>query len=130
MNIGEYIINKDRTYLGIILYVNENSIIAQSRGIKNIINTVDEFDSSNNIIDLIRVGDIVNGYTIEKITTDVISGRKKLLTGHWQYNFQGDGTLLQFYNEDIISVETKEMSMSNSYDIKSLEVEYEENSSF
>lgn len=117
---GKFIISKNRLIIGKIVEINEPEqylfILSDSRfnniikvGFDNILKCVDE------LIDLVEVKDIVNGYTIEKITQDVISKKKKLLTGHWDYNWQGDGTLLQFYNEDIQTIETKERFENDCY---------------
>ena len=70
------------------------------------------------LIDIVKENDIVNGYTVEQITVDSINGKKKLLTGHWDHNWQGDGTLLQFYNEDIKTIETKERIEQDCYYIE------------
>lgn len=120
LNEGKFIISKNRLIIGKIVEINEPEqylfILSDSRfnniikvGFDNILKCVDE------LIDLVEVKDIVNGYTIEKITQDVISKKKKLLTGHWDYNWQGDGTLLQFYNEDIQTIETKERFENDCY---------------
>lgn len=117
---GKFIISKNRLIIGKIVEINEPEqylfILSDSRfnniikvGFDNILKCVDE------LIDLVEVKDIVNGYTIEKITQDVISKKKKLLTGHWDYNWQGEGTLLQFYNEDIQTIETKERFENDCY---------------
>lgn len=70
------------------------------------------------IWDVLRVGDFVNGYRIEKIEKDVMNGKPKILTGHWDYNWQGDGTLLQFYEEDIEDIMTYEQYSINCWEFK------------
>lgn len=60
------------------------------------------------LVDLVKVGDYVNGYRIVKIRIDPFNNKKQLFTEHWEYNWQGDGTLLVFYDEDIKIVTTKE----------------------
>lgn len=114
LEIGKFVISKCRIHIGQITDIDyekeEVKLLEKSNvgifEIKMLYDWILKCDSE--VINLIEIGDIVNGYTIEKITQDVISGKKKLLTGHWKYNFQGDGTLLQFYNEDIKRIITKE----------------------
>lgn len=60
------------------------------------------------LIDVIGVGDYVNGYLIVQRTVDVISKKKKLLTTQWYDIGFGDKALMQFYNEEIETVLTKE----------------------
>lgn len=114
LEIGKFVISKGRLHIGQIIDIDyEKEEVKLSIG-----SNVGRFETKmsydwilkcdSEVINLIEIGDIVNGYTIEEITQDVISGKKKLLTGHWKYNFQGDGTLLQFYNEDIKRITTKE----------------------
>ena len=122
--INKYVISKNRLTIGRILEIHPDKktitmavntnigMLEVPIGMDNILQCEKE------LIDLIKVGDIVNGYTVEKITFDVISKRKKLLTGHWDYNWQGDETLLQFYNEDIKTIETKERIEQDCYYIE------------
>ena len=65
---------------------------------------------SKNIIDLIEVGDYVNGEKIEQITTD--SGYKKYYT-------TGFGVYDEYDNESVIhSILTKEQYEANCYKVK------------
>lgn len=114
LEIGKFAISKCRIHIGQIIdidYEKEEVKLLEESNV-GIFETRMLYDwilkCDSEVINLIEIGDIVNGYTIEEITQDVISGKKKLLTGHWKYNFQGDGTLLQFYNEDIKRITTKE----------------------
>lgn len=72
---------------------------------------------SKNIIDLIEVGDYVNGHLIVKIRIDPFTKKKQLFTEHWEYNWQGDGTLVVFYDEDIKTILTQESYMANCYKV-------------
>ena len=119
--INKYVISKNRLTIGRVLEIHSDKktitmavntnigMLEVPIGMDNILQCEKE------LIDLIKVGDIVNGYTIEQITVDSINGKKKLLTGHWDHNWQGDGTLLQFYNEDIKTIETKERIEQDCY---------------
>ena len=61
------------------------------------------------IIDVIKEGDYVNGHFIVKKVNDVINGRPKLLTNDWEESGGfGDMALLQFYNEEISTIVTRE----------------------
>lgn len=122
MEINDYVISKNRLVIGQITEIfkaNEQAKICVDRksniiipiGMNNILK------SSPNIIDLIDKGDLVNGYIIVDKIIDPISNRTKLITEHNIYNWQGDGSLLQFYNEDIETVLTKEKINDENYKV-------------
>ena len=122
--INKYVISKNRLTIGRILEIHPDKktitmavntnigMLEVPIGMDNILQCEKE------LIDIVKENDIVNGYTIEQITVDSINGKKKLLTGHWDHNWQGDGTLLQFYNEDIKTIETKERIEQDCYYIE------------
>lgn len=122
--INKYVISKNRLTIGRILEIHSDKktitmAVNTNIGMLEVPIAMDNIlDCKRELIDLIQVGDIVNGYTIEQITVDGINGKKKLLTGHWDHNWQGDGTLLQFYNEDIKTIETKERIEQDCYYIE------------
>lgn len=120
MEINDFVISKNRLVIGQIteifkaneqakICVNRKSNIIIPIGMNNILK------SSSNIIDLIDKGDLVNGYIIVDKIVDPISNRTKLITEHNIYNWQYDGSLLQFYNEDIETVLTKEKINDENY---------------
>lgn len=120
MEINDFVISKNRLVIGQIteifkaneqakICVNKKSNMIIPIGMNNILK------SSANIIDLIDKGDLVNGYIIVDKIVDPISNRTKLITEHNIYNWQGDGSLLQFYNEDIETVLTKEKINDENY---------------
>lgn len=120
MEINDYVISKNRLVIGQIteifkaneqakICVDKKSNIIIPIGMNNILK------SSPNIIDLIDKGDLVNGYIIVDKIIDPISNRTKLITEHNIYNWQYDGSLLQFYNEDIETVLTKEKISDENY---------------
>lgn len=120
MEINDYVISKNRLVIGQIteifkaneqakICVDKRSNIIIPIGMNNILK------SSPNIIDLIDKGDLVNGYIIVDKIVDPISNRTKLITEHNIYNWQYDGSLLQFYNEDIETVLTKEKINDENY---------------
>lgn len=69
------------------------------------------------LIDLVKEGDYVNGHLIVKIRIDPFNNKKQLFTEHWEYNWQGDGTLLVFYENDIKTIVTKELFKSTEYKV-------------
>lgn len=77
----------------------------------------DSVEASHNIIDLIEVGDYVNGYKIVAIEQDYFNGKLVLITEKWETNWQGDRSLVMFHNEDICSVLTKEQYEKMSYKV-------------
>lgn len=122
--INKYVISKNRLTIGRILeiYLDKKTIIMAVNTNIGMLEVPIAFDNilqcEKELIDIVKENDIVNGYTIEQITVDSINGKKKLLTGHWDHNWQGDGTLLQFYNEDIKTIETKERIEQDCYYIE------------
>lgn len=122
--INSYVISKNRLTIGRILEIHpENNEILMAVntniGMLEVPIAMDNIlDCKKELIDLIQIGDVVNNYTIEQISVDGVNGKKKLLTGHWDHNWQGDGTLLQFYNEDIKTIETKERIIQDCYYIE------------
>ena len=122
--INKYVISKNRLTIGRILEIHPDKktitmAVNTNIGMLEVPIAMDNIlDCKRELIDLIQVGDVVNSYTIEQITVDSINGKKKLLTGHWDHNWQGDGTLLQFYNEDIKTIETKERIEQDCYYIE------------
>ena len=120
MEINDFVISKNRLVIGQIteifkaneqakICVDKKSNIIIPIGMNNILK------SSSNIIDLIDKGDLVNGYIIVDKIVDPISNRTKLVTEHNIYNWQYDASLLQFYNEDIETVLTKEKINDENY---------------
>lgn len=69
---------------------------------------VDDFKTSPNIIDLIEVGDYVNGIYIDTIEKE----QKRV----WHTSCYGDDDIV-FYNNDIKSIVTKEMYSSIEYKV-------------
>ena len=122
--INKYVISKNRLTIGRILEIHPykktiTMAVNTNIGMLEVPIAMDNIlDCKKELIDLIQIGDVVNSYTIEQITVDSINGKKKLLTGHWDHNWQGDGTLLQFYNEDIKTIETKERIEQDCYYIE------------
>ena len=77
------------------------------------IKTTDIIKHSKNIIDLIEVGDYVNGYKVrgktnEKVVVDYYCYSEELAGGNW----------LTFYKANIISIVTKEQFASMEYKVK------------
>jgi len=104
IKVGEYCRYDDGTIIKVVeeeesLY---NYLLKDKKGL---------FKHSPNIIDLIEVGDYVNGEIIDQIQND---RNPKLI---WHLSSYGDDDLA-FKNEDIETVATKEMMESISYKVK------------
>lgn len=85
----------------------------------------DEFKTSHNIIDLIEVGDYVNGYLIDYIDTArrfLRSERPYRENSSWYKDLEEKGKdynmCLDFKNEDIKSIVTKEMFFNAEYRVE------------
>lgn len=110
IEIGEWVRLKDGRIRQFKKYL-EGNIVELTRPY-NVARITDVVKHSKNIIDLIELGDYVNGHLIVKIRIDPFNNKKQLFTEHWDYNWQGDGTLLVFYDEDIKTIVTKEQFSS------------------
>ena len=125
LNVGDYVRTKNgiigkiqsKNYIGysdwIIdnLYYNFDEIIDDwTCGIKE----YDVIKSSSNIIDLIEVGDYVNGKKVTKINLDRnIDKRKRILCEDLHFDYLDE----MYINEDIKSIVTKEQFESMEYKI-------------
>lgn len=69
--------------------------------------------SSPNIIDLIKIGDYVNGIKITSISDD---NKGKYVFGYGKEGMEGE---MWFYNDDIKSIVTKEQFESMQYNLES-----------
>ena len=72
---------------------------------------------SSNIIDLIEVGDWVNTYKILEIGIDPFNQKKILSTDCMEIGAFGDRSLIQFHNEDIKSIVTREQFELAKYEV-------------
>ena len=107
MNIGDYI----RTFNGEIGKIVSEGIIHYKNhrddygSLKNINKAKIIMKSSSNIIDLIEVGDYVNGYLVTDISLDSYNN-KIIFVG--QRKIEESGYYKSYYNNQIKSVVTKE----------------------
>ena len=69
----------------------------------------DNFKTSDNLIDLIEVGDYVNGYLVTRICVDEETNKKY---------FNLYGSISEWENEDIKSIVTKEQFESVKYEVE------------
>ena len=115
IEVGEYVRTKTG-YIGIVENINDfrppEAKICVDFNVPDLIflGKTDIIKHSKNIIDLVEVGDYVNGEKIEQITTD--SGYKK-------YHTTGFGLYDEYDNENVIhSILTKEQYEANCYKVK------------
>lgn len=74
---------------------------------------------SKNIIDLIEVGDYVNGERVFKIEKDpFVKGQTNIYFNRDEVNYWGDRSLSQITDKDIKSILTKEQFESMKYEVK------------
>ena len=79
----------------------------------------EEIKTSHNIIDLIEVGDYVNGEKVIRIDKNpFIKGQINLWTNTTTSNYWGDISLSPIIEKDIKSIVTKEQFESMSYKVK------------
>ena len=101
MKVGDYV----RTKKGTIYQFNSTSSKALSGAKKYMVK------SSPNIIDLIEVGDYVNGKRVNRVIHEDICGDELL---DYQHIFVGDK---EIYEEDIKSIITKEQFLKMEYKV-------------
>ena len=76
------------------------------------------YKASHNIIDLIEVGDYVNGVRVERIDKDpFIKGQINLWTNEIMSNYWGDISLIPIRDKDIKSILTKEQFSQIEYKV-------------
>lgn len=121
IEIDEYIRNK-AGYIGKVKkiiepdeYMNEKYYCCETTMASEYRSQIVEHSKSK--VDLIKEGDYVNGHLIVKIRIDPFNNKKQLITEHWDYNWQGDGTLLVFYDEDIKNILTHEQYLENCFEV-------------
>lgn len=117
MKIGDYIRTKqwgiakvNRIYLGKCSQIknNHNRLTHHFEQIG---------ETSPDIIDVIEVGDLVNGYLIVGIGIDPFNKKKILRTSVDRCDCWGDRSLVQFHNEDIEIVVTREQLKDCKYEV-------------
>lgn len=124
IEVGEYVRTPEEGYIGKLVEHIENALnyykIDVGREIIHCDNLRDNYiysrdgfglKHSKKLIDLIEVGDYVNGEIIDQIQND---RNPKLI---WHLSSYGDDDMA-FKNEDIETVVTKEMMESISYQVK------------
>lgn len=79
----------------------------------NIIHKDNIITSDNNIINLVQVGDLVNGYKV----IEIIKNNRKKKPSTMVYCEYGDN-IIGFYNEDIKNVITKDQYRLINYEVK------------
>lgn len=117
IEVGEYIRDKEGNITKIIntlslfkdveLYLGEDGYHYSDNAIKN---------HSKNIIDLIEVGDYVNGYKVEEVMEEMGTWKRFLeMTLNYTNKEIGDCTIRE--DKDIKTILTKESYMANCYEV-------------
>lgn len=117
IEVGEYIRDKEGNITKIIntlslfkdveLYLGEDGYHYSDNAIKN---------HSKNIIDLIEVGDYVNGYKVEEVMEEMGTWKRFLeMTLNYTNKEIGDCTIRE--DKDIKTILTKESYMANCYKV-------------
>lgn len=123
IEVGEYVrINKSSRFLGIgkVLKIVSNTIYVKmylSLPISFSYEEIKGYKHSKYPIDLIEVGDYVNGYRVVDIMEDMETGEIHLeMTSDYTNEIIGDCTI---YNDDIKSILTHEQFESIEYKVES-----------
>lgn len=111
MNVGDYVRTKDGVIQKITDVFNTSMEIAMDRG-QRIYHYIDIVKSSPQVIDLIEVGDYVNGYYVEDITHNSEEFVLRVVTGS---NYFQNPSL---YNEDIKTIVTHEQMETMQYRVE------------
>lgn len=121
IEVGEWIRNKDgyidkvKKIINPDEYMEEKYYCCESTMASSYRSQIEKL--SKDKIDLVKKGDYVNGHLIVKIRIDPFNNKKQLFTEHWDYNWQGDGTLLVLYDEDIKNILTHEQYLENCFEV-------------
>lgn len=115
---GEYI-RLEYDGIGKILEVRYNPLRYVYDIHSNIAFPEDIADHNSKIIELVKPGDYVNGYLIVDSQPDpFVYGQRVLTTQIFKYNGWGDMSLVQFHEEDIETVVTKEQFKISEYSVR------------
>ena len=117
MKAGDYVRTKYGT-IGIIIEQNEKYLIIPYKTDELFINKNDIVKSSSNIIDLIEVGDYVNGCLVDNINYDLDKAEDIIESITIILPFQDNKDILK--NEDIKSIVTKESFSNVEYKVEEL----------
>lgn len=116
LEVGMYCFCKQRRNLGIgkILNISKygNVFVQFKNYVKVFVNS--DLKTSHNIIDLVEVGDYVNGYKV----LDILKGFKILVDKLELNTRDGNYYLKQFANNEIKSVVTEEVFKANEYRVE------------
>ena len=112
INVGDYVRTKYKIAKVINTKTYCNLIIETDKGDINIDNIV---KNSNSIIDLIEVGDYVNGFRVDKVEARYIWFGDDSVTLAYKFNYDK----FSIKTEDIKSIVTKEAFSSVEYRVES-----------
>ena len=116
LEIGIYCYDKSNRKSGIGKIIefrkNNNAVIEYKSGV--VLISVGNIIASHNLIDLIEVGDYVNGFKV----LEIVKGFKVLVDKLELNTRDGNYYLKQFTNNEIKSVVTKEVFKANEYRVE------------
>lgn len=140
LKVGMYVITNDRMKIGKIKGFCTCEMCEKRGFYEPIIDEdiiITDYDKSqgfhgyklyDNPIDLIEVGDYVNGYKVVRIFTNVFNNKKVLICSQKQkeedFDYSDDisdymsNEFIHIYNEDIKSIVTKEQFASVKYEVE------------
>ena len=125
MNIGDYV-RTDKGLIGKIIkkeeYDTHTILEYEGQYCKRVLSTTgtdsEVIKSSPNIIDLIEVGDYVNGYKVLEIEKDYLLDYREEINVLIVQNGEVYEVAKKIYNDDIKSIVTKEQFESMEYKVK------------
>ena len=122
LEVGMYCYDKSNRKLGIGKIIefrkNNNAVIEYRSGV--VLISVGNIIASHNLIDLIEVGDYVNGYKIEEVNNNLNEHKgicNCLDTYLWCVNELDKFEEIEIFENDIKSVVTKEQFNSMKYEV-------------
>ena len=119
LEVGQFVRTKEGYIAKIIKEIKDerrkefvlDRIVVLNKRCTEIIRRNDNVISSHNIIDLVEVGDYVNGVLITDISED---NKGKYVFGYSKDGFEGE---IWFYNNEIKSIVTKEQFEAMAYKV-------------
>ena len=120
IEVGEYVISKNRLVLGQVIEIKSNTELIIRTLLRDgfrheIPIAIDNIKHSTGKIDLIEVGDYVNGHLVKAV---YLEGTNKYIKLDNSYSVENNFVGVRTYTEDIKSIVTKEIIRANEYRIK------------
>lgn len=120
IEVNDYVRTKDGT-IGKVIKVLSNRVFLNSLGYAVLIKDI--VKHSKQLIDLVEVGDYVNGHKVINILKNKINNNKLIVLGNMDYEFETEKELIEMNgikllgDKEIQTILTKEQYLANCYKV-------------